>query len=463
MNSTSDLTQGRPFKLIMRFFFPLLLTNSLQQLYSFADTAIVGKGLGDDSLAAVGNMSSLCFLIIGFSMGLSNGFSILIAQSFGEKNMDKLRRTLAHSIELAAVITVLLTLFSAVFLRSILVLLRTDPLIIGKSLQYGYILFGGLAATIMYNMCAGILRALGDSKTPLKAIIVSSIMNITLNSVFIFIFHWGVSGAALATIVSQVFSGAVCLDKLRKTDFLALTKADFSHDARMYSKLLGNGIPMALMNSITAVGCMAVQYFVNGLGVAFTSAYSACSRYLNMFMQPAATAGAAMSSYTSQNYGAKRFDRIWDGLKVCLGIAGAAYLVFGSVMVFFPRWLASLILSGEKQISYAAEFLPVCGIMILSVDMLFVIRNGVQGMGFPFVPMLSGIAEMVLRIGAIVLLIDSLGFKATAAAEIFAWVGALLINSAAFIVIFTREKAKYSISRNTAQTLCISHGKPKHI
>ncbi|SFB94569.1 MATE family efflux transporter [Ruminococcus albus] len=444
MNSTSDLTQGRPFKLIMRFFFPLLLTNSLQQLYSFADTAIVGKGLGDDSLAAVGNMSSLCFLIIGFSMGLSNGFSILIAQSFGEKNMDKLRRTLAHSIELAAVITVLLTLFSAVFLRPILILMRTDPSIIDESLQYGYILFGGLAATIMYNMCAGILRSLGDSKTPLKAIIVSSVMNITLNSVFIFIFHWGVRGAALATILSQIFSGAVCFDKLRKTDFLALSNSDFSHDAKMYSVLLGNGIPMALMNSITAVGCMAVQYFVNGLGVAFTSAYSACSRYLNMFMQPAATAGAAMSSYTSQNYGAKRFDRIWDGMKVCLGIAGAAYLVFGSVMVFFPEWLASLILSGEKQISYAAEFLPVCGVMILSVDMLFVIRNGVQGMGFPFVPMLSGIAEMVLRIGAIVLLIDSMGFKATAAAEIFAWVGALLINSAAFIVIFAREKAKYS-------------------
>ena len=444
MNSTSDLTQGRPFKLIMRFFFPLLLTNSLQQLYSFADTAIVGKGLGDDSLAAVGNMSSLCFLIIGFSMGLSNGFSILIAQSFGEKNMDKLRRTLAHSIELAVIITVLLTLFSAVFLRPILGLLRTDPSIIEESLQYGYILFGGLAATIMYNMCAGILRALGDSKTPLKAIIVSSVMNITLNSVFIFVFHWGVRGAAIATILSQVFSGAVCFDKLHKTDFLALSKSDFSHDAKMYSVLLGNGIPMALMNSITAVGCMAVQYFVNGLGVAFTSAYSACSRYLNMFMQPAATAGAAMSSYTSQNYGAKRFDRIWDGMKVCLGIAGVAYLVFGSVMVFFPKWLASLILSGEKQISYAAEFLPVCGVMILAVDMLFVIRNGVQGMGFPFVPMLSGIAEMVLRIGAIVLLIDGLGFKATAFAEIFAWVGALLINTAAFIVIFTREKAKYS-------------------
>ena len=444
MNRTLDLTQGSPAKLILRFFFPLLMTNTLQQLYSFADTAIVGKGLGDDSLAAVGNMSSLCFLIIGFSMGLSNGFSILIAQSFGEKDFVKLRKTLAKSISLAAVITVGLTAFSMTFLRTILGLLRTDPSIIEESLSYGYILFGGLFATISYNMCAGILRSLGDSRTPLRAIIVSSVMNITLNSVFIFICGWGVRGAAAATVISQLFSGAVCLARLRKIDFLNLTKTDFAFDGRMYTELLKNGVPMALMNSITAVGCMVVQYFVNGLGVAFTSAYSACSKYLNMFMQPAATAGAAMSSYTSQNYGAKRFDRIYGGLKVCLGISGATYLVSGSVMVFLPRMLASFILNGSEQIGYAAQFLPMCGIMIFAVDMLFVIRSGVQGMGFPFIPMLSGIAEMFLRIGAIVLLIGSMGFRATAAAEIFAWTGALLINTAAFFVIFAREKAKYS-------------------
>ena len=441
MSNTTDLTKGSPVKLILGFFFPLLITNTLQQLYSFADTAVVGKGLGDNSLAAVGNMSSLCFLIIGFSMGLSNGFSILIAQSFGEKDFAKLRRTLAHSIELAAVITVILTVFSMTFLRTILGLMRTDPSIIEESLLYGYILFGGLFATITYNMSAGILRSLGDSKTPLKAIVVSSILNVTLNAVFIFICHWGVGGAAAATIVSQIVSGAVCLDKLRKIDFLSLTKSDFSHDRRMYSVLLGNGVPMAIMNSITAVGCMAVQYFVNGLGVAFTSAYSACSRYLNMFMQPAATAGAAMSSYTSQNYGAKRFDRIWDGLKVCLGISAVTYVIFGSAMVFMPETLASLILNGSEQIGYAAQFLPFCGMMIFSVDMLFVIRNGVQGMGFPFVPMLSGIAEMILRIGAIILLTDSMGFLATAAAEVSAWVGALVINAVAFLVIFAREKA----------------------
>lgn len=448
MNSTLDLTKGKPSKLILRFFFPLLLTNALQQLYSFADTAIVGKGLGDDSLAAVGNMSSLCFLIIGFSWGLSNGFSILIAQAFGAKDYAKLRRTLASSIKLAAVIAVLLTAFSVTFLRTILGLLRTDDSIIGESLAYGYIIFGGLAATIAYNMCAGILRSLGDSKTPLKAIVVSSVMNVTLNSVFIFVCGWGVQGAAAATIISQVFSGAVCFDKLRKTDILKLSKEDFASDPVMYGVLLKNGVPMAFMNSITAVGCMVVQFFVNGLGVAFTSAYSACSRYLNMFMQPAATAGAAMSSYTSQNYGAKKFDRIKEGAKVCLGIAGVAYLIFGTMMTFFPRQLASLLLNGDKQIGYVAQFLPMCGVMIISVDMLFVIRNGVQGMGFPFIPMISGIAEMFLRIGAIVFLIDKLGFRATAVAEIFAWVGALLINSAAFIVIFSRESAKYSSKVN---------------
>lgn len=441
MNHTLDFTTGDPKKLILRFFFPLLLTNALQQLYSFADTAIVGKGLGDNALAAVGNMSSLCFLIVGFSAGLSNGFSILVAQNFGEKDFVKLRNTLAHAIELAVAIAVLLTLFSMTFLRTILHLMQTDPSIMEDSLRYGYILFGGLFATISYNMCAGILRSLGDSRTPLKAIIVSSVMNIVLNSVFIFICHLGVGSVAVATIISQIFSGAVCFHKLRKTECVALSKTDFVPDKAMYGVLLKNGVPMAFMNSITAVGCIVVQYFVNGLGVAFTSAYSACSKYLNMFMQPAATAGLAMSSYTSQNYGAKRFDRIINGLKVCLGISAVTYVIFGSMMVFLPRQLAALILNGSEQIGHAVQFLPICGIMIFAVDILFVIRNGVQGMGFPFVPMLSGIAEMLLRIGAIILLTDRIGFRATAMAEIFAWIGALIINAAAFIVVFNREKA----------------------
>ena len=442
MEQTIDFTRGRPSRAILRFFFPMLATGMLQQFYTFADTAIVGRGLGDNALAAVGNMGSLCFLIIGFSMGLANGFSVLVAQNYGEKNFPSLRRTLRAMVHLAVIITAILTIISTVFLHKVLILLQTDESIISDSLVYGHILFGGLCATIFYNTGAGILRSLGDSKTPLKAIIISSVLNIVLDSLLIFVFRTGVWGVAASTIFSQVISGMVCLFKLREIDFLRSEDTDTPPTASLYAKLMKNGVPMALMNSITAVGCMAVQYYVNGLGVAFTSAYSACSKYSNMFMQPAATAGISMSAYTGQNYGARRFDRISEGLKVCLGIALVSYLLLGSIMVIFPHQLASLLLTGEEQISYAAQFLPICGAMIFAVDMLFVYRNAVQGMGFPLVPMISGIAEMILRIGAISLLIGRIGFRATALAEVCAWTGALLLNFIAYKVTFARESGQ---------------------
>ncbi len=442
MNGTMDFTQGKVSRVILAFFFPMLATGMLQQFYTFADTAIVGRGLGDDALAAVGNMGSLCFLVIGFSMGLANGFSVLVAQNYGEKNFTALRRTISAMIRLAIIITSTLTVLSITFLQPILTLLQTDESIIGDSLTYGYILFGGLSATIFYNMSAGILRSLGDSKTPLKAIVLSSVLNIAMDSFFIFVLRTGVWGAAVATLISQAVSGMVCLLKLRKIDFLKKQSDEPIPDGKLYARLMKNGLPMALMNSITAVGCMTVQYFVNGLGVAFTSAYSACSKYINMFMQPAFTAGMTMSAYTGQNYGARRFDRIKEGLHVCLTIVIIAYALLGTVMLFFPRELASLLLSGSEQISYAAEFLPICGIMIFTVDMLFVFRNAVQGMGFPLIPMISGITEMVLRIGTISLFIGQIGFRATAYAEVCAWVGALLINAIAYRVIFARESGK---------------------
>ncbi len=451
MKNTTDFTQGRVSSSILRFYFPMLATAMLQQFYSFSDTAIVGKGLGDNALAAVGNMSSLCFLIVGFSMGLSNGFSVLIAHHFGEKDFPKLRRTFVSMIRLAFAITAVLTLLSVIFLRPVLLLLRTDEVILHDSLTYGYIIFGGLFATIAYNMSAGILRSLGDSSTPLKAIIISSVLNIILDSIFIFVLKTGVSGAAAATIFSQVVSASVCIKKIIGIDFLKTTAEDKVHDLSLYIRLMKNGIPMALMNSITAIGCMVVQYYVNGLGVAFTSAYSACSKYINMFMQPACTAGYTISAYVGQNFGAKQFDRIRQGLRICLMIAAVSYLMLGSVMFFTPRWLASLLLQGSEQITYAAQFLPICGAMLFAVDMLFVIRSAVQGMGFPLMPMISGILEMVLRIGTISLLIGSLSFRATAIAEVMAWCGALALNTAAFIYIFARESRNYGQSSPAPQ------------
>ncbi len=439
MAQTYDLTKGKVAPQILNFFFPMFFTNMLQQIYTIADTAIVGKGLGDNALGAVGNMSSLSFLIVGFSIGMANGFSVLTAQYYGAGNYEQLRKAIACSMKLSVIITVLLTLFSTVFLRPVLLLMQTSEIILQDSLTYGYIIFGGLFATIAYNLCACILRALGDSRTPFVAIITSTIVNIILNCVFIFGMKTGVEGAAAATVVSQLLSAFICFLRLRQIDIIQLEKENLRPDLMMTLGLLKNGIPMACMNSITAVGCMVVQYFVNGLGVAYTSAYSACSKYINLFMQPACTAGFTMSSFTSQNYGAQKYSRIKEGLQVCLTIALISYLLLGSVMYLFPRQLAALMLTGEEPIALTAQFLPICGVTLFAVDFLFIFRSGVQGMGKPFIPMCSGIVEMVMRIAVIVLFVSEVGFRATAYAESVAWLGALILNFTAFQILLAKK------------------------
>ncbi len=439
MSQTYDLTQGKVSSVIMRFFFPMLFANMLQQVYTVSDTVIVGKGLGDDALAAVGNMSSLTFLVIGFSMGLANGFSVSIAQSFGAKNYRKLRRVIASSAILSIIIGIILTVLSVSFLKPVLTLLQTDALIMNDSLTYGYIIFGGLITTIFYNLCSGILRALGDSKTPLAAIIVSSILNIVLNCLSIYTFNMGIGGAAIATIISQLVSAVICYIRLRKIDIIHLSRQDFAPDAELYTELFKNGLPMALMNSITAVGCMVVQYFVNGLGVAHTSAYSACSKYVNLFMQPACTAGFAMSAFTSQNCGAQNYERIRNGLHTCLKLAFVSYLISTAAMCFFPEILASFMLNGNDRIELAVQFLPICGLAMFGVDFLYIFRSGCQGMGCPMIPMISGIVEMVMRISVIVTFIPHSGFKATAYAEAVAWFAALALNFCAFMIILRKR------------------------
>lgn len=442
MEQTKDLTEGKVLPQMLRFYFPMFFTNMLQQVYNIADTAVVGKGLGDDSLAAVGNMSSLSFLIVGFSVGLANGFCVPIAHNYGAKDYSLLRKTTATAIKLSFFLTVILTFLSLIFLKDILLLLQTSPHILKDSLTYGYIIFGGLITTIAYNLCAGILRALGDSNTPFIAIVTSTFVNIALNCLFIFILKTGVEGVAIATIIAQIISTLICLHKLKNIQILRLKITDFWTDYTLYGKLLTNGVPMALMNSITAIGCMVVQYFVNGLGVAYTTAYSVCSKYVNMFIQPSCTAGYVMSSFTGQNHGAGRYDRIKKGMHVCIGIAVITYVLLGSILLFLPEFLGSLMMNGSKPIALAGEFLPPCGVMMIFINLLFVYRSAVQGLGKPLVPMLSGLMEMVMRISVIVLFLDQLGFVTTAYADISAWIGALVMNMIAYYVLVSRLQKK---------------------
>lgn len=440
MAQTYDLTEGKVRKLIMSFFFPMLFANLLQQVYTIADSAIVGKGLGDNAFGAVGNMGSLTFLIIGFSVGLTNGFSVSIAQNYGAKDYDRLRKTIGSSIVLSMLITVILTILSVVFLEDVLILLNTDKAIMNDCLLYGYIIFGGLFSTIMYNMCSAVLRALGDSKTPLIAIIVSSVVNVGLNCLTVFVMHTGVEGPAIATIVAQLISAFICFIKLRKIEIIRLSREDFRKDIHLYLNLMKNGAAMAFMNSITAVGAMVIQYYVNGLGLVYTNAYSACMKFLNLFIDPACTAGFTMSSFASQNYGAMKYSRIKEGLRVCLSIAFITYVIFGAVLVFAPKWISGFMLNSEETIAVAAEYLPICGVMLFLVDFLFVYRSAVQGMGYPLVPMLSGIAEMVMRVLVVVCFINMLGFSAAAYASVAAWLAALAMNMAAFYLILKKKK-----------------------
>ena len=433
-SKTIDFTEGKPSKLILKFFWPLLMTSMCQQLYNFVDSMIVGRGISDNALAAVGNMGSLFFLIVGFSFGLANGFAILIAQSYGAKDYDELHHRIAGTIQLGVVLAVVLTIFSVLFLPNALTYLRTDPVIMQDSLKYGYIRFGGLFVGITYNISAAILRSLGDSHTPLVSIVISSVTNLCLDSLFIFVFKMGVDGAAIATIIAQIVSVFICLKKLFSIEIIRLSKSDFDNNQRVWLLLISNGLPMALMNSITAIGCMVVQYFVNGYGVVYTAAYAACSKYLNLFMNPAATTASAISAYTSQNYGAKKYERIVEGMKFGLKMVTSFYVVLGGIMLLFPANLARVLLSGKEQIDLVCIFLPTCGVMLIFLNILFIVRAVVQGMGKPMLPMVSGILEMILRTAVISFFMSRIGFRATAFAEISAWIGALVINAYAMFI-----------------------------
>lgn len=439
---TTNLTEGKVSRVFLGFFFPMLFANLLQQIYAFADIVIVGKGLGDNALAAVGNMSALFLLVIGFAQGVTNGFSVIVAQNFGSGNLSELRKSIAASMKLSFVLSTVLTVLSIGILKDVLLLMQTAEEILSDSLRYGYIILGGLTVTMAYNLCSGVLRALGDSRTPFFAIIISSVLNVLLDCLFIFVINTGVSGVAVATVLSQAVSAMICILRLRRIGSIRMNLGDFKTDVVLSFALLKNGIPMACMNSVTAVGCMIVQSYVNLLGVVCTSAYSACNKYINLFMLPAVTAGFSVSTFTSQNFGAKKWENIKAGVRIGLVIGTVSYLLLGSSMVLFPKSLAKIMLNGQKAVLVASEFMRICGSMLFLLNFLFVFRSAVQGMGKPLAPMCSGVLETTLRMLIIVLFLPRVGFSATAYAEVVAWTGALAVNLLAYIRVMKKERLK---------------------
>lgn len=450
----TDFTQGPITKSLLSFFCSMLLANMLQQFYSFADLVIIGKRLGDTAVAAVGNFATFSFVITGFIMGVANGFSVVISQAYGKKDFAAFRRTSAASVTLSAFFALYLTGIGLWCLRPVLWIMQTDQALVKDCLSYGYVIFGGLTVTVFYHLFSAVLRAVGDSRTPLLAIAVSSCVNIGLDLLFLFVFDTGVAGPAWATVIAQFVSVLICRGRLFQIEELRVNGCDhaFMFDHKLMKELLRNGVPMALMNSVTSVGCIFVQSCINRYGVVYTSAYSVCNKYLNFFMLPGITLGFAVSSLAGQNFGAGKFARIRSGTKTAGMMAAFSAFFLGMILFLFADQLAGLMLAGQEAIAYTSVFLRYLALFLILLNLLFVFRSCVQGVGKPAVPTCSGIAEMAIRIGVIFFGLPAFGFTAAVYAEGMAWIGALSLNLAAYLRVLRRmeKTAAASIHNNAA-------------
>ncbi|TGY42798.1 MATE family efflux transporter [Clostridium sartagoforme] len=428
-NLTKDMTTGNPVKLILLFSIPLLIGNIFQQFYSMVDTIIVGRFVGVDALAAVGSTGSMGFLINGFVVGLSSGFCVLVSQRFGAKDEEGLKKATSSALVLSLMAAIIVTIISVVSARPLLNLMNTPDNIINDAYTYIIIIYAGTIATVAYNILASILRALGDSKTPLYFLIIASILNIILDIVFIVNFNMGVAGAAYATIISQAVSSILCLIyTYKKYKILRLKKEDFKVKKRVYIKHLKIGIPMALQFSITALGIMTVQSALNIFGSTVIAAYTAASKVLQIVMQPAITFGVTMATYCGQNLGARNYERIKEGVKKCTQISIVTSIIAGLILVFGAKFFVGLFINNPDStiLAYAQECLNYAAIFFIPLGLIFIYRNALQGMGESFVPMMAGAFELIARAIVAFTLPSFIGYTGICLSDPIAWLAAAI-------------------------------------
>ena len=438
---TKDMTTGNPVKLILFFSIPLLIGNVFQQFYSMVDTIIVGRYVGVQALAAVGVTGSLSFLILGFTFGLTGGFSVIIAQRFGANDEDGLRKSVATSTILSIISTIIITLASMLSAKPVLSLMNTPDDIINDATIYIIIIYAGTCATVFYNMIAGILRSLGDSKTPLYFLILSSILNIILDLFFILNFNMGVRGAAYATVIAQGISDILCLIyALKKYPILRLKKEDWIWDKNFALKHLNVGIPMALQFSITATGVMVLQTALNAFGSTVIAAYTAASKVEQIVTQPGISFGTTMATYCGQNLGAGKYDRIKEGVKKGSIITIMVSIIAAVVLFVFGKSLSTLFISSDQieALNYSKQYLNTVAAFLPILGMLFIYRNSLQGIGDAFIPMMAGVAELVARVIVAFTFPAFIGYIGICLASPFAWIGATIPMAIKYRILIKR-------------------------
>ena len=435
------MTTGSPMRLIFRFAVPLLLGNLLQQAYSLIDAAIVGQCIGMNALGAVGASSSVIFLIFGFCNGCTAGFGIPVAQKFGAKDYHAMRQRVANSYRLSLHLSLVLALATSLMCHSIMEWMQTPDELLHDAWLYLLILFIGIPFTMFYNLLASILRAVGDSKTPFFFLVVASALNVVLDLFFILVLHWGVAGAAVATVVAQGLSALACwLFMRRHFPILQLKDNEGRYDKRSILELLNMGVPMGLQFSITAIGSIMLQSANNALGTACATAFTAGMRLKMFFICPLENLGVALATFCGQNLGAKEYRRIWTGIRD--GMVMVAIYTVATLLVLqgFARNLSQLFIHAtEKDIlDMSAQFLHISSPFYFVLGLLCVLRYSLQGIGHTKVSMMSGVFEMVTRTAVSLAVVPALGFTGVCIGDPAAWIAADVFLIPAFWIAYRR-------------------------
>lgn len=425
-----DLTKGSPAKLILMFTVPLLIGNVFQQFYNMVDMIIVGQTLGKNALAAVGATGSLTFLIIGFAQGLTAGLAIITAQRYGAKDYRGLKKSFAASVVISLIVTIVLTVLSLVFIHPMLQLMQTPPEIIDQAQTFISIILLGIFASMSFNLLSNVIRALGDSRTPLFFLIIAVIINVVLDLIFIILFGMGVEGAAIATVIAQVSSSVLCLVYIKKKiPLLQLRKKDFSFDKEEIRVHLNTALPMAFQSSIIAIGAIVLQAALNSLGTDVVAAQAAASRIDQFANQPMMSFGIAMATFSAQNYGAKEYGRILKGVKQTLMMSIGFSLVAGATVIFFGHSLMKLFVSSSETrvFELAQTYFNINGSLYWILAILFILRYTLQGLGQSKIPTIAGMMELLMRSFAAIILTGMLGYAGAAAASPLAWAGSVAV------------------------------------
>lgn len=443
--NTKIMTEGKPLPILVKFALPLVAGNVFQLMYTFFDTAIVGKYLGVQALAALGAVEYLIWLLYGIVQGITQGFSIKMAQDFGAGDTKSLKQVVGNSTVLSIISSIILLLAGVFSSQPILKLLHTPDEILPLSTLYINILFCGLPVIFAYNLLAGLLRSLGNSKTPLYAVVVSSIVNIALDLLFVLVFKWGIAGAAIATLIAQVAASIYCFAALTKIPEVRITKSEFKVNVSLSKKLYMLGLPLAVQGSIIAVGGMIVEFVVNSFGVAFIAAYVAVTKLYGLLEIAATSFGFALMTYVGQNHGAKLFDRIRSGTKSGMALSLSCSFVISTVMIIFGKTILTLFVStadadAAKVMDTAYQYLRLMSLFLPTLYLLWLTRSVIQGLGNTFIPMVSGIMEFIMRTGSALVLPLFIGADGILYAEVLAWLGADLVLIPKFILMFKQMK-----------------------